>query len=380
MSKRAWVFGGVLLVALAGGAVATKNYWAPGGAGAQAPRAQAGPRGVPVEVAKAVRQPVPVRIDALGNVTPMASVAIKARLETTIVDVHFADGAAVREGDVLFTLDCRQIEAQIRQSEAVIAGAKAQFEQAQRDLERQTELMAKSATTQVALQNAKTQVNIWRATAESNAANLDNLNVQRSYCTIRAPISGQISAAAVKVGNFVRPGDTAALATINQIVPIYVSFAVPQRYLSDIRDALAESDAKVEATLPGDTVRRATGRVSMIENAVDTATGMVMLRATMENKNEILWPGTLVNARLTLRTENAVTVPSTAVQVGQSGAFVFVIKDGTAAVRPVTTGRTVEQLTVIEKGLENGETVVTDGHLLLTNGSKVVVREAKSGS
>jgi RND family efflux transporter MFP subunit len=307
-------------------------------------------------------------------------VAVKARLDTMIVEVHFADGAAVKEGDVLFTLDCRQIDAQIRQSEAVIAGAKAQFEQAQRDFDRQTELMAKNAGTQVALQNAKTQVNIWRATAESNAANLDNLKVQRSYCTIRAPITGHISAAAVKVGNFVRPADTMPLATINQIVPIYVSFAVPQRYLGDIRDALAESDAKVEATLPGDVARRATGRVSMIENTVDAATGMVMLRATMENKNEILWPGTLVNARLTLRTENVVTVPSTAVQVGQSGAFVFVVKDGTAMVRPVTAGRAVEQVTVIENGLENGETVVTDGHLLLTNGSKVTIRDAKAGS
>jgi membrane fusion protein, multidrug efflux system len=381
MTKRAWVFWGVVLVGLAGAALVAKPLWSPDGAVAQAPRAQqGGARAIPVEVAKAVKKPVPLRIEALGNVTPIASVAIKSRIETMIVEVHFNDGAFVKQGDLLFRLDGRQLEAQIRQSEAVIAGARAQLEQSQRDLERQTELMAKNATTQVALQNARTQVNIWRATADSNAANLDNLKVQLDYCTIRAPIAGRISAAAVKVGNFVRPSDTAPLATINQISPIYVSFGLSQRVLPEVRDALVEGSAHVEAGVPSET-KRAQGRVTMIENTVEAATGMVMVRATMENADEMLWPGTLVNTQLTLRVEEAVTIPTVAVQVGQTGTFVFVIKDGVASVQPVEVARTMGPEAVISKGLNGDETVVTEGQLLLTNGARVAPRPpAQAGS
>jgi membrane fusion protein, multidrug efflux system len=384
MSKKAWVIGGVAVLALAGAAVVTQPSWLPfaipwnpTGAVAQAPRGPQGPRTVPVEVAKAAKKPVPVRVDALGTVTPIRSVAIKSRLETTIVDVHFNDGASVKEGDLLFTLDSRQIEAQIRQVEAVLAGARAQFEQAERDFERQTELMTKNATTQVALQNARTQVNIWRSTSDSSAANLQNLKVQLDYCTIRAPISGRASMAAVKVGNFVRPSDLAPLATINQIAPIYVSFAVPQRVLPEVRDAIAEGTAQADVAIPGEN-KNATGRVSMVDNTVDIASGMVVIRASFENKNELLWPGTLVNTQLTLRTEEAVVIPTVAVQSGQSGTFVFVIKDGAAVVQPVTVARAMEGQSVISKGLAGDETVVTDGQLLLTNGTRVAPRPQAS--
>jgi membrane fusion protein, multidrug efflux system len=320
-----------------------------------------------------------VRVDALGTVTPIRSVAIKSRIETTIVGVHFADGASVKEGDLLFTLDSRQIEAQIRQVEAVLAGARAQFDHAERDLERQTELMAKNATTQVALQNARTQVNIWRATADSSAANLDNLKVQLDYCTIRALIPGRASMAAVKVGNFVRPSDTAPLATINQIAPIYVSFAVPQRVLPDVRDAIAEGTAQADVAIPGEN-KRATGRVSMVDNTVDVASGMVVIRAIFENHDEMLWPGTLVNTQLTLRVEDAVAVPTVAIQSGQSGTYVFVVKDGAVVVQPVTVARAVDGESVISKGLVGEETVVTDGQLLLTNGTQVAPRRPQAGS
>ena len=386
MSKKAWVIGGVAVLALAGAAVVTQPSWLPfaipwnpTGAVAQAPRGPQGPRTVPVEVAKAAKKPVPVRVDALGTVTPIRSVAIKSRLETTIVDVHFNDGASVKEGDLLFTLDSRQIEAQIRQVEAVLAGARAQFEQAERDFERQTELMTKNATTQVALQNARTQVNIWRSTSDSSAANLQNLKVQLDYCTIRAPISGRASMAAVKVGNFVRPSDLAPLATINQIAPIYVSFAVPQRVLSEAREAIIEGTAKAEVFLPGDS-KRAMGRVSMIDNTVDIASGMVTVRATMDNRDEMLWPGALVNTQLTLRVEHLVTVPNVAIQIGQGGTFVFVVKDGAAVVQPVTVMRVVEDEAAVSKGLEGGETVVTEGQLLLANGVRVAPRQPKAGS
>jgi membrane fusion protein, multidrug efflux system len=376
MKKRTLVLCVAAVAAVAGAVLATRGLWSPQGAVAQAPRA---PRAVSVEVATAVKKKMPVRLDALGTVTPMSSVAVKARVDSEIVGVHFRDGAMVRKGDILFTLDGRMIEAEIKRVEAVIAGAEAQLEQASRDVARYTELVARNATTLVTLNNAQTQVNISRALAESNRATLENLKVQLSFCTIRAQITGRASMANVKVGNFVRQADLTPLATVIQISPIYVTFTVPQRSLQDIRQAIAEETATVEAFMPGAT-KPATGQVSMYENTVDAATGMATIRATMPNTDEVLWPGTLVTAQLTLRIEDAVAVPTPAVQVSQTGSFVFVVKDGVASVRPVTVDRMVGFETVISSGLEGGETVVADGHLLLTNGARVTVRERKAGS
>jgi membrane fusion protein, multidrug efflux system len=383
MSKRAWVIAGAVALALVGAGVATRDVWSPYGAVAQAPRQQAqAARVVPVDIATAVKKPVPLRIEALGTVLPMASVAIKARVESMIVGVHFSDGASVKEGDVLFTLDSRAVEAQIRQVEAVLNGAKAQVEQAERDLQRYTDLLAKNATTQVNVSNAATQVNIFGAAVRSNTANLENLRVQLDYHTIRAAIPGRMSAANVKVGNFVRPADTAALATINQTKPVYVLFAVPQRSLPEVRQAMMAGTGQVEATAPGEG-KPSSGRLTMIDNSVDITSGMVPVRATMDNEDEALWPGTLVNAALTLRVDEAVVVPAVAVQTGQSGTYVFVIKDGTATVRPVTVVRTLEGEAVIGDGVAGGETVVIDGQLLLANGTKVAPRQprrAQAGS
>lgn len=377
MKKRTLVLGAVVVLAAAGIVVATRGGWWPGGAVAQAPAG--GPRPIAVETTKAVKKAVPLRVEALGTVTPIASVAIKARLETVITEVHFRDGAEVKQGDLLFTLDGRQIEAEIKRVEAVINGALAQLQQAERDVQRYTELVAKNATTVVTLNNAQTQVNLSRALAESNSATLENLKVQLDYTKIRAPIPGRISAANVKVGNFVRPSDTGPLATIIQMAPVYVTFMVPQRTLPGVRQAHAAESAEVEAIIPGDS-KQARGQVTMIENMVDSATGMVAIRATMPNEDELLWPGTLVTAQLTLRTDQAVTVPSAAIQVGQTGNFVFVVTDNVATVRPIKVARTVGHETVIESGLEGGETVVTDGQLLLSNGTRVAPRERKAGS
>jgi len=306
-------------------------------------------------------------------VTTIAGVAIKSRVDTAIVGVHFEDGARVKQGDILFTLDGRQIEAEIRRVDAVIVGAEAQLEQALRDVQRYTDLVAKNATTQVTLNNALTQVNIARALADSNKATLENLKVQLGFCTIHAPISGRISMASAKVGNIVRQADLVPLATINQIAPIYVSFTIAQRNLPDVRSALAAETATVDAVIPG-TDARAQGQVTMIENTVDPATGMMTIRATMPNENELLWPGTLVNTALTLRIEERVTVPASALQLSQSGTFVFVVKDNVANVRPVTVERTVDGLSAIQSGIEEGEVVVTDGQLLLSNGTRVMPR------
>ena len=377
MKKRIVVTGVAVVLIAAGCAFAATRIGLWSGAIAQAPRQNA-PRAVPVEVVTAIKKVVPVRIEALGSVTPIASVAVKSRVDSEITAVHFRDGALVRKGDPLFTLDSRTIEAQVRQVEGLLAGAKANLEQAERDVARYTELIAKNATTLVTLQNARTQTNIYRASVDSNTAQLENLNVQLSYCNIRAPITGRASMAAYKVGNYVRAGD-AALATIIQTAPVYVTFALAQGYLPDLRQALANESATIEAIIPGDP-RRASGQVTMIENSVDAPTGTVPVRATMPNADELLWPGTLVTVQLTLRQENAVTVPSTAIQVSQTGSYVFVITNDIATVRPVQVARVLGSESVLASGLEGGETVVVNGQLLLSNGTKVAVRAPKVGS
>jgi RND family efflux transporter MFP subunit len=375
MAKRGLIVVAVLLAAGGLAAYQTRASWYGGETAAR----QTSPRKVAVEVAKAVKQPVPVDVEAIGTVTPISSVALKSRIETTIVSVHFEDGARVKQGDLLFTLDARQIDAQVEQAEGTLARDRAQLAGAQRDLNRYSELIGKGATTQVNLDNAKTQADILIGTIKADQASLDNLRVQKSYTLIRAPFDGRISAANVKVGNFVRPADTAPLATINQMAPVYVTFAVPQAVLGDLRDAMTAGSAQVIATIPG---REASeqGKVAMVENTVDATTGMVTVRGIMDNGREALWPGTLVNTRLIVRRENAVVVPSAAVQRSQKGDFVFVVADGKAKVQPVTVSRTSSGSSVLAGGLNGDEDVVVEGQLLLRDGTLVQMREREAGA
>jgi RND family efflux transporter MFP subunit len=208
---------------------------------------------------------------------------------------------------------------------------------------------------------------------------IENLKVQLTYTTIRAPITGRISMAAVKVGNFVRQADLIPIATIIQSAPVYVTFALPQRSLADLRQAMTNETAMIDTIVPGDP-RRAQGHVTMIENTVDPVTGTVPVRATMPNTDEVLWPGTLVNVQLNFRDEEAVVVPPNAVQVSQTGSFVFVVKNGVANVKSVKVARVVDGQAVIESGLDGGEQVVTEGHLQITEGSRVSARQQKAGS
>ena len=370
---------GVLILSLcviAVAAFATRSAWLGGSSSAKTPPT---PRPVSVEIAKAEKKPVPLDVDAIGAVTPISSVALKSRLETTITDVHFEDGARVKQGDLLFTLDARQIDAQIAQAEGNLARDRSQLVAAERDMKRFGELITKGATTQVNVDNAKTAFDNATATIQADQAILDNLKVQKSYTLIKAPISGRISAASVKVGNFVRPADTSPLATINQMAPVYVTFAVPQRVLSDLRDAMKAGQSSVKASIPGNG-KSETGTVAMVENTVDPTTGMVTVRGVMDNDSELLWPGILVNTTLTVRTEDAVVVPSVAVQRSQTGNFVFVVRGGKAQVQPVTISRTFQGTSVIDSGLEGTEDIVVDGQLLLSNGSAVEPRNRKAGA
>lgn len=377
MKKRNLVLTVAVLGIAAGAAYMTRSSWMGGGAATAqgTPR----PRVVSVDIAKAERKSVPVDVDAIGQVTPISSVALKSRLETTIVSVHFEDGGKVNEGDLLFVLDARQIDAQIEQAEGVLARDQAQLEGAQRDLRRYTELVGKGATTQVNLDNAKTQSDVLIGTIKADRFALENLRVQKSYTVIRAPFAGRISAANVKVGNFVRPADTQPLAVINQMAPVYVTFAIPQRALVDLRDAMGKGDSKVIATIPGHR-RSESGKVAMVENAVDATTGMVTVRGIMNNASETLWPGTIVQTKLIIRSEDAVVVPTVAVQRSQNGNFVFVVRDGVAKVQPVKVDRTFQGSSVIADGLAGDENVVVDGQLLLSEGSRVELRARKAGA
>jgi multidrug efflux system membrane fusion protein len=393
MSRSKALFG-LLVAAAAGGAAAFGKLgsteelakWLPSlkpfvGNKTEAPPRQGGPaqRAVAVEVDKAVKKKTPVLLEALGNVTTIASVALRPRIDDEIVGIHFADGAFVKKGDLLVTLDSRAIEAQLEQAEGNLARDQAQLAQAERDVRRNTDLMAKGAGPQLNVETSQAQVGALAGAVKADLAALENLKVQLSYCSIRAPISGRISQAAFKVGNFARSADAVPIATVNQIAPIYVTFTVPQRNLPELRVAIAETGAPVEAIIPGEK-RRARGMIAMIENAIDPTTGMATVRAGMPNEDELLWPGTLVSVQVTLRTEDAVVVPATAVQVSQQGSFVYVVKDNVATVTPVKVARLLGDETVIEQGLSDGEVVVTDGHLLLTNGARVTVRERKAGA
>jgi membrane fusion protein, multidrug efflux system len=217
-----------------------------------------------------------------------------------------------------------------------------------------------------------------RAVVRATEANIDNLKVQLGFYTVTAPISGRVGVAGLKVGNIAKTGDSSPqLATINQTSPIYVAFSVPQRYLGDLKNAVGDDGASVIAT-PQGLERSATGRMAVVDNAVDTTTGTITARAEFANADEMLWPGALCNVRINLRTEaDALVVPRQAVQTSQTGNFVFVVDGETVRVRPVTVNRTMDNEIVLASGLQGGETVVTDGHLLLTNGARVTVRQPR---
>jgi membrane fusion protein, multidrug efflux system len=353
--------------------------WLTGDTVAQSQQGRPTQRAVSVEVGRAVKNKTPVILGALGNVTTIASVAVRTRIDNEITGIHFADGADVKRGDLLVTLDTRAIEAQIAQAEGNLARDQAQLAQAERDVRRNTDLMAKGAGPQLNVETSQAQAGALAGAVKADLAALENLKVQLSYCSVRAPISGRISQAAIKVGNFARSADVLPIATINQMAPIYVTFTVPQRSLPDVRVAMAEAGASIEAVIPGDN-RRAKGVITMIENTVDPTTGMATLRATMPNADELLWPGSLVTVEITLRTEDAMVVPSAAVQVSQQGNFVYVVKDNVATVTPVKVSRLLGAETVIESGLHDGDVVVTDGHLLLNNGARVSLRERETGA
>lgn len=342
----------------------------PGGGGA-------GGRVTPVQLAQSVVKSLPVRVETVGSVQAIASVTVRPRVDSQITEVLFADGASVNQGDVLVRLDSRAIDAQIKQAEANLARDRANLDLARRTLKRGEDLADVNFATKQRLDENRSAVTVQEAQLRANEAALDNLRTQASYYTIRAAISGKAGIANLKPGNIAQSASAAtSITTINQMAPIYVSFSLPQRYFQELRDAITRGDSVVEAIPQGGT-RAATGKLALVDNTIDNATGSIGVRATFPNTDEALWPGAIVNLKVTLRMENdMVTVPREAVQMSQRGSFVFTVKDGVAKMQLVTPGRGVDKDLIITSGLTGGEMVIVDGQLLVNDGARVVQRGA----
>lgn len=345
----------------------------------QGRRGRANPAGaVPVIVTTVSKKPMPVVVDAVGTVQSIASVQIKPRMDSQIMKVNVEEGAFVKEGDILFELDGRTLRAQLAQIEAQIRKDQTQVVQAKRDLQRYEELFSKNAGTLVQRDNANTALKSAEAQLESDEASKTSVQTLLTYTEIRAPVSGRIGSISSKAGAVVRVGDntaTSTLATINQIDPIYVSFAIPQVILPDLRAAMANGPVKVTAIV--DDQKKRSGVMAFIENNVDPNTGTVTAKARIDNASELLWPGQFVKVEITLGIEaDAMSVPAAAVQLGPQGPFLYVVKDGVAELRNVVVKRTQNGESVIGKGIEGGESVVIDGQLRLANGANVSIKPA----
>jgi multidrug efflux system membrane fusion protein len=371
VKRISWIVG---VLALAGvGGLAYQTVFAP-----VSPRSAPAnpPAGVPVVVATVTRQPMPLRIEIIGTVQTIATVSIKSRVDGYIDHVLVRDGQFVKTGDIMFQLDPRSAEAQLQQARAQLARDRASLEGAERDLRRNTELAAKGATPIMNLDAAKTQSGVFNGAVNADQAAIDNLQIQLGFCTISAPIDGRVGLIAIKEGNSIKANDI-PLATINQIAPIYVGFSLPQVDLPALKVAMEHGPVEVSVRVQGDEGEPIKGPVEFFDSAVDSSTGTIAVRARFGNEELRLWPGQYVNVAVGLGTElDVLTVPQTAVQVGQKGNYVFVIKsDKTAEFRPVKATRTIDGKSVIASGLSEGEEVAIDGQLRLGNGTRVEIKK-----
>lgn len=332
----------------------------------------------PVLVATVVAKPMPVRISTIGHVQTIASVAVRSRVDGQIAKVLVRDGQDVKAGDVLFHLDDRQAQAQLAQAEGVLVKDRSQLRYAKQEVERYAALAHKSFASQQQLQQVQANEGALEGTVKADEAQVANLEAQLSYTVIRAPIDGRVGTVHLKEGNTIQSNSDTPLVTLNQLHPIYVSFAVPQSDLPRIQTAMEAGPVEVTASPPDGGQAPAVGQIAYIENAIDGASNTLPIKARFDNADNRLWPGQFVNVVVTLRIEpEALVVPSQAVQTGQQGFYVYVVKpDMTAERRIVSVGQVVENQTVIDKGVAKGERVVTIGQLRLENGTKVRINDS----
>jgi len=350
---------------------------------AEAPKNKERPP-VPVKVAQVLTREVSEQVATVGTVEAYATVAVKSRVGGEIVAVHFQEGQEVKQGDLLFTIDKAPYEVALKEARARLARNQALARKATDDLGRNAPLAQKGLLSQQNLEQFKSTADAAEASVKGDEAAIENLQLQLGYCSIRAPITGRTGSLLAHRGNLVKANDeNKSLIAIHQIQPIYAAFAVPEQYLPKIQKAMADKTLAVEARIPDVSSRHqpVPGTVTFIDSAVDVGTATIRIKASFPNQDRRLWPGQVLNLALTLGVQrDAVVVPGQAVQSGQSGRFAFVVKpEGTVEMRPVVVARNTNGEAVIEEGLKPGETVVTDGQILLTPGARVSVKETEKG-
>ena len=338
--------------------------------------------GAPVTVARAETKNVPVEIHAIGQAQPYSTVSVKPQVTAQLMAIHFREGQDVNKGDLLFTLDKQPFQSALAQAQSTLAKDKAQALNSAAQQQRYLKLLAAGIASKEQTDQMEAQADADRALVNADTAAVETARLQLQYCTITAPISGRTGALQVYPGNLVKANDVPVLVVINQVTPIYVDFSVPEANLASVTKYLAAGRLPVQGYTPDDVAHPETGTLTFFDNTVDAATGTLKLRATFPNTDRRIWPGQFLNCVVRLSEEkNAVVVPSAAVQTGQKGQFVFVVKsDMTADMRPVTAGAQHGNETSIEKGVASGETVVTDGQVRLTPGAKVEVVHRATGS
>lgn len=374
-SRRVLIVGGLLVAIAAGGLAA---YFASDSRAKEQRKGQKGPPAVPVTVAAVEQQTLPVRLRAIGNVEAFATVAVKARVDGQIVAVNFKEGEAVKKGDVLFRIDDRPYEAALRQAEANRMRDIAARDQARSQAKRYQELLDKNFISKEAYAQIRTNAETAEATAKASQAALENARLNVEYCTIRSPLDGFVGRTLLQAGNLVKANDVSPLLVINQVKPIYVNFAVPEQTLGEVRKYMAQGALPVEV-IPADAQQKhPMGQLIFVDNAVDPSTGTIRLRAQFDNAEALLWPGQFVNISVQLyEQQDALVVPSQAVQTGPEGEYVYVINgEMLAELRRVKVQRTDGDRSIVAQGLAKGEQVVTRGQLRL--GPKVRVQIAKS--
>jgi multidrug efflux system membrane fusion protein len=343
---------------------------------AQTAPAGRGGGGVPVAIGKVVRKTMPLDLRVIGSVEPASTVEIRAQITGQLTSVGFKEGDDVKQGEVLFTLDRRPLEATLKQAEANLQRDVAQSANAEVQAQRLSDLAQRGIVSRDQLDTSKATAAALAGTIEADRAAVENARIQIQYATIAAPLSGRTGRLMVHEGSLIRANDIAPMVVVNQLSPINVTFAIPEAQLAPLKRYMQRGGVAVDVTPPGDAAARSTGRVTFIDNAVDPTTGTIKVKGSFPNGNYLLWPGQFVNVVLNLSEDrDAIVAPTAAVQTGPDGQYVFVVKkDQSADLRPVQVGRAIGNETIVTKGLQPDEIVVTDGHLRLTPGAKVTIR------
>jgi multidrug efflux system membrane fusion protein len=336
---------------------------------------------VPVKASTVMQKTVPVQIRVIGNVEAYSTVSVKSQIGGELMKAHFKEGQDVKKGDILFTIDPRPYEAALKQAEANLSKDSAQLENSREEVRRYADLVKKGYVAQEQYDQIRTNAASFEATVNADRAVVENARLQLKYCYIYSPLNGRTGNLFANEGNLIKANADNPMVVVNQVQPIYVTFAVAEQYLSEIKKYMSGGKVMVNVFITKGEDNPEEGTLTFVDNTVDVATGTIKLKATFVNKNKRLWPGQFVDVVMVLTTQpNAIVVPTQSIQTGQKGQYVFVIKnDLTVEDRPVTVGRTLNSETVIDKGLQAGEKVVTDGQLRLVPGAKVQMKDEAQG-